>query len=375
MAIRKKTRCKKNNLPTGISLRKDGFYVVRKTYKGQKAQKVVATKEEALQTLKDIEYELKHGIYYNPDKIILNTWYDEWIETYKRPDCKESSIDDYNSYYNSHIRSQIGNLKIGEITTVTIQRLLNNMQEKRYSQSSIDKTYLVLHMLFKQAVKLDMINRNPCQSVTKPKGIPKQNHIALTVEQQSIFLANLNPKSNYTALLKVMLFTGMRLGEVSALQWCDIDFQNKLIHVRHTMHTKHRVDNLTSAKTKRSIRDIPMIPQVIEILRQKRNQEKVIQINGLVFHTKNGRAYEHNGVNAHLCSIKKKIQKKGFIFPNITSHDLRDTFATRAIENGMNPQTLRDILGHSSLAMTMDLYAHVMENTKIKEMDAISIAF
>ena len=118
-----------------------------------------------------------------------------------------------------------------------------------------------------------------------------------------------------------------------------------------------------------------MIPQVIEILRQKRNQEKVIQINGLVFHTKNGRAYEHNGFNTHLCSIKKKIQKKGFIFPNITSHDLRDTFATRAIENGMNPQTLRDILGHSSLAMTMDLYAHVMENTRIKEMDAISIAF
>lgn len=379
MAAAKKTKKKKNGLPAGISKRKDGYYIVRKSYKGQKAQQVVATEAEAKKVLIDFEYELKHGIYFRPEKITLNDWFDEWIDVYKKPKCKTGTIKDYSTYYNNHLRDTIGYCQLAEIKTVDLQRLLNDMQTQGYSQKSLDKVYMVTNQLYKQAVKTDLVQKNPCVNVTIPKGKPSKRHVALTTEQQGLFVESLEPNNHFTPFVLFMLYTGLRIGEASALCWKDIDFDKKEIHVRRSVHSAGGKDIFDTPKSNTSNRIVPMIPKAIELLeslKKQRNQDKVISFDGLVFHYASGRAYEKNGVNYYLERISKSIIKKGNEdFPIVTSHVMRHTFATRAIENGMMPQTLKEILGHSQLSTTMDIYAHVLPSTKAKEMDMIAVAF
>ena len=372
----KKAKRKKNGLPTGITKRKDGYYVVRKSYKGQKAQRVVATETEARQVLVNLDYELKHGIYFQPEKITLNRWFSEWIEVYKKPRCKSGTIKDYTTYYNSHLKNTIGNNQLIDIKTIAIQRLLNEMQTKGYAQRSINKVYMITNQMFKQAVKTDLIQKNPCINVTIPKGKPSQRHETLTTHQQMLFINALEVDNHFTPFVIFMLYTGLRVGEAAALRWKDIDFKKREIHVRQTVSSAGGKDYFDCAKTSSSIRDVPLFPQAVELLKKQRDQDKVVILDGLVFHYKSGRAYERNGVNYYLARISRKIINQGNAdFPVISSHCLRHTFATRAIENGMPPQTLKEILGHSNLSMTMDTYAHVLPSTKAKEMDLIAKAF
>lgn len=370
---------KKNGLPTGISKRKDGYYIVRKSYKGQKAQRVVATVAEAKQVLVDLEYELKHGIYFRPEKVTMNKWFDDWIEVYKKPKCKPGTIKDYTTYYNNHLRDTIGNCQLSEIKTLDLQRLLNDMQAEGYSQKSLDKVYMVVNQLYKQAVKTDLLQKNPCINVTIPKGKPTKRHVALTTQQQGLFINALETDNHFTPFVLFMLYTGLRVGEAAALCWKDIDFDKKEIHVRRTVHSARGKDIFDTPKSSTSNRVVPLIPKAIELLKslkKQRDQNKVVSFDGLVFHYASGRAYEKNGVNYYLERISKKIIKQGNKdYPIITSHVMRHTFATRAIENGMMPQTLKEILGHSKLSTTMDIYAHVLPSTKAKEMDMIAVAF
>lgn len=372
----KKAKRKKNDLPVGINKRKDGYYIVRKSYKGQKAQRVVATEAEAKKVLVNLDYELRHGIYFKPEKITLSRWFSEWIEVYKKPKCKSGTIKDYSTYYNNHIKNAIGNNQLSEIKTVEIQRLLNDMQTKGYAQRSINKVYMVINQMYKQAVKTDLVQKNPCSNVTIPKGKPSKRHETLTTLQQMLFTRALEADNHFTPFIFFMLYTGLRVGEAAALRWKDIDFKKREVHVRQTVSSAGGKDYFDSAKTSSSIRTVPLFPKAVELLQRQRDLDKVVKLDGLVFHYKSGRAYERNGVNYYLERISRKIISQGNTdFPILSSHCLRHTFATRAIENGMPPQTLKEILGHSNLSTTMDIYAHVLPSTKAKEMDLIAKAF
>ena len=180
---------------------------------------------------------------------------------------------------------------------------------------------------------------------------------------------------NYFA---VSLRTGMRTGEMRGLKFSDIDKKNGVIHVQRTiayLPDKGYVEN--TPKTKTSLRDIPLTPDLISLLENQKNfwGFKVEKIDRVIFCDANGEVLKINRVQYEIDRIIGLIHEAGHEFPRITSHVFRHTFATRAIESGMQPQVLKTIMGHSSLAMTMDLYSHVMEDTKAKEMQKIASAF
>jgi len=179
-------------------------------------------------------------------------------------------------------------------------------------------------------------------------------------------------------LFAILLRTGLRNGEIRALKYSDIDRKNNVMHIRHTMKTITGVGMVEDTpKTKTSIRDIPLTPDIIKYIEAQRHfwGFKVTNINGYLFCDEKGNPLKEDTIKYEIRQVIKKIRRDGKEFPDITPHVFRHTFATRAIEEGMPPQVLKTIMGHSSLAITMDLYSHVMEDTKQKEMLSIANAF
>ena len=236
---------------------------------------------------------------------------------------------------------------------------------------------LIKHILA-DAVNERIIDYNPAKPVkplqrTEPEA-RDTFHRALTQEETERFFAGAVDSWYYDAF-RFMIYSGCRCGEVGALTLADVSGSE--ICIRRTL-TKSEHGPLKigdSTKTKKGVRRIPMTPELREILDHQISinnmvfGDKVIRFNGLIFVSPRGGLLNDASLNKNLWAI---CQKAGIT--RFSAHAFRDTFATRAIEYGMKPKTLQEILGHSNISMTMDLYAHVMEETKIAEMRAIRIS-
>lgn len=175
-----------------------------------------------------------------------------------------------------------------------------------------------------------------------------------------------------------MLRTGMRKGEMQGLKYSDIDKKQKLIHVQRTLkYIEGKGYMEDTPKTRTSARDIPLTAATLEHIEAQRKYWgfKVVRMDQYLFCNEEGGPVSRERIQAEIDRTINRIREAGHDFPRITSHVFRHTFATRAIEAGMQPQVLKTILGHSSLAMTMDLYSHVLPDTKAEEMEKIANAF
>lgn len=189
-------------------------------------------------------------------------------------------------------------------------------------------------------------------------------------------------KSYLCNLLQLAICTGMRNGELSGMLWNDVDFKKKVIHIRHTLVPCDgggwRND---TPKTKTSKRDIPMIGRAYDIL--KRQQKEYQAIIGKTVKLSNddfafsvvGEPISRKRITFEINRMLDNMKTDGIDFPHFTLHSTRHTFATRCIENGMVPQVLKAILGYATLAMTIDLYSHVLPDTKAEQMERVSGAF
>ena len=240
----------------------------------------------------------------------------------------------------------------------------------------------ILKNLLNDAIRDEIIKSNPAANIRPIKECKEKAsetiHRALTEEEQALFMEEMK-KSFYYELIALLISSGMRSGEAAALTWNDIDYINNVIHINKTISfdkNNHMIVN--TPKSKAGMRDIPITANIKAILKQQR--EKTSFVNGNVIPMKNrvfctvyGRTITSSRVNEAINKALKSLNEQGHKIEQFTAHALRDTFATRYIEQGGTPQTLKTILGHSSLAMTMDLYAHVLPNTKQEEMQKINI--
>ena len=229
----------------------------------------------------------------------------------------------------------------------------------------------------KQALRNGLIERNPVTLAELPRQKEKKERQAMTKEQQALFMEYARDSYLYN-LFAVMLRTGMRNGEVRGIKYTDIDKKKNVIHVRRTLKYIEGKGYLEDTpKTRTSERDIPMTADILELLEEQRRYygTKVMKIDGYLFCNENGEALSRERVQGEIDRIIKRIRAAGHEFERITPHIFIHTFATRAIEAGMPPQVLKTILGHSSLSMTMDLYSHVMPDTKANEMEKIADMF
>lgn len=365
-------------LPTGIRKKSENSYEVRVKHDGKTYYEYASTITEAKKKRVDLKYQLTHGTYIKPATYTFDEWFNFWIKNYKENSVKIGTIQTYKNYYNSCVKERFGDVKIDKIKGADIQAFYNDLTKKGRKLSTIKVVKAFMSSCLKQAVKDELIARNPFDATSLPrKAGDTMGRTAMTREEQELFMEYAKESFLYN-LFAVMLRTGMRSGEVRDLRWNDIDKKQNVIHVTRTLQYINGVGFIDDApKTKTSIRDIPLTAEVLKLLENQKNYWgfKVEKIDRYLFCDADG-----NPVNVHLLQAEidktiKRIHEDGKEFPRITSHVFRHTFATRAIEAGMQPQVLKTIMGHSSLAMTMDLYSHVLPDTKAEEMQKIANVF
>lgn len=370
-------------LPKGIILRKDGRYMARFQYEGERYTLYDKNLKELLNKMDNMKYELKHGVYCKPKELTVTAWFDTWIEQYKSGTCKTSTIQTYRQSFEQYIKPILGKKKVTDIQPQMMQKIINDLYKKGFSKSRINIVYVVLCGMFEQAQRNKIIFSNPASALVFPKfrRISPNDRRVMTIEEQKIFLEYAK-ESQYYNFYVVALATGMRINEITALQWTDIDWINKIIHVTGTLvYVRNNGGRYKdNPKTDSSRRDIPMISYVEELLKGMRKTQLETRIlfgtqwkeekglENLVFTYKGGGALWDTGVRVDIKKIIEKIHTAGIEFEPITPHTFRHTFATRGLEQGIPLKVMQSILGHSSLSMTSDLYSHVLPNTKAEEM-------
>ena len=364
---------KGKELGVGICQIKNGKYVARFTKRnGKRIKREFFKLQECRKWMADAQFDDEHGNVLNGDDPTVEAWYRYWIDNVKGDNIRYNTRRNYNERYEKNIKQHIGDMLLKDIKPLHCQNVLNNMSEK-YANSVIEHSRLVMWMMFDSALENELITKNPVtKSVKCTSGRKPKEKRALTIDEQRLFLETVKNSSNYNQYAFV-LQTGLRVGELIGLRWSDIDFKNKILHIRRTMEYRHCYGEwrIGEPKTKNSVRDIPLTQEAINILKnQKEKLRKIkiipIEFSDTVFLCKKGTPTKNSAYDTKLFYY---CDKAGI--PRFSMHVLRHTFATRCIESGMRPKTLQMILGHSNIGITMNLYVHVTDDEKAKEIENI----
>lgn len=372
--------------PPGITIRPDGRYMGRFRFDGERYTVYDLELKEVKRKLANLKYELEHGLFAKQENITVSGWFDIWIKEYKEPTVKQGTVGVYKDNFNSYLKGIIGKKKLKDIRSEHIQKIYNDLNKKGYSRNTIELVSVVLSGMYKQAIKNKIIRENPVPLATLPKAEEHKEPRVMTVNEQKQFLEY--AKDSYLHdMFELALSTGMRSGELRGLEWKNIDFKNKIIHVYRTLVYVNNDYHLDTPKTASSRRDIPMLDNVVTLLKQRKKKQAEDRLllgdkwrskeglENLVFTSETGYPINRDMLKQEVNRVIDNIHKDKVKFEHITPHTFRHTFATRCIENGMPPQVLKTLLGHSKLSMTMDLYSHVLPNTKAVEIQRIANLF
>lgn len=367
---------KGKELGIGITQRKDGRYSAKfKSKSGKRVEKYFDKLQEARKWLSEAKYKDEHGNIGSSTNMTVDTWFEYWITQIKGDTVRWRTIRNHQDRYNKNIRKNIGDMIISDIKPMHCQNIINIMSDTGYSYGTMEKARETMSAMFSDAFENGIVTMNP---VTKSVKIPQKeiNDVrVMTVEEQEKFLCCAKKSVNYWHFIFV-LQTGVRSSELRGLKWKDIDLENRIIHVRRNVDYNLIEKKFTSGelKTSSAKRDIPITDTALNALmtmkkKKESSNRKIVSIefSDNIFLNNNGNFNR----SSDYCRCLKFICDRAGI-EKISMHTLRHTFATRCIESGMKPKTLQKILGHSKISTTMDLYVHVTDNEKEKEMKKFS---
>lgn len=322
-------------------------YVYGKSYQEAKTKRV-----QLLLSMKEGEKNKK-----NPSIIRFNNKIDEWLERQKIT-VKVTTYSYYCNITSKHIRPELGSIPLCNIDENTITRFVTNKLEENKLKTSTVKGIIII---LKQILSFCDINIK----IVLPK-VDKSKISVLTKEEKTrlekYIFSNIN---KYTTGILLSLYAGLRIGEVCALKWENVDFKKGIISIEKTVSRINNEDDdeidaktklvLLESKTVNSIRQIPINPTLIKLLaRLKQNSD-----NSCFVLTSNNKFMDpRNYYNQY----KKILKECGIV--NYKYHTLRHTFATNCIELGLDPKSLSEILGYSDIKITLSLYVHPEMETK-----------
>ena len=294
-------------------------------------------------------------------KYTVEMWMDEWFENVCKIKVRPSSHQTYRGYIDHHVAPNIGKIPLEKLSTMDLQKLYRKLmnkgrverieaehQPKGLSAKTVRNINQVISSAMDFAVAQKIIPENPCKAVALPR-IEHKEMQTIPAEQLQAFLQEAKATGVYE-MYYIELATGLRRGELLGLKWSDIDWKNGIIKVRRQIA---RVDGKiveSPLKTKNSYRTVSISPQAIEVLKQQKAKTN----DSYVFPSPSGGPISPDSVNNML---KRVLERAGI--PKVRFHDLRHTFATIALQNGVDIKTVSGMLGHFSAGFTLDTYAHV----------------
>ena len=380
-------------LKKGEYQRTNGTYAYRWTDGKGKRHEVYARDLDDLRAKeKEIDADTNEGIKVEARYVIINEMYDLWVQL--KRGIKDNTFENYKYMYNTFVRPSFGKKRIQTLKKSDVKIFYNYLADQRCLQAStIDSIHNVLHQVLDMAVDDKYIRSNPSDKALKEL---KQSHAfktekrrALTIAEQELFLNYLRNNETYShwyPIFAVMLGTGMRVGEITGLRWCDIDLDNGVIDINHTLvyycH-RHEVElngcyfNINTPKTKASNRKIPMIESVKEaFLMEKANQEKSgIKCSAVIDGYSDFIFVNRNGKTQHQGTLNKAIRR---IIRDCNDEVLlNDENATVLLphfswcEAGINVKVIQDTLGHQDISTTMNIYTDATKEMKKQEFESL----
>ncbi len=386
-------------LKTGEVQRADGYYTYRWTAKNGKRHGITATTLDELREKEEkIIYDKQDGIRSEAKNVTLNDIFDLWREM--KRGIKDNTLQNYCYMYDQFVRENLGPLRIQTLRKSDIKRFYNTLiDERNLKIATVDNIHTVLHQVLTVAADDGYLRSNVADNVLKElkqaRNLETDRRKALTEKEQDLFISFLssgkNPYHHWYPIFAVMIGTGMRVGEVTGLRWCDIDFHEGIIEVNHTLVYYNHAENgcyfnIHTPKTKAGIRKIPMLDSVKDaFLQEKKYQESngikcAVTIDGytdFIFINRFGGVQHQGTLNKAIRRIIRDCNEAQFnknsspqvILPKFSCHSLRHTFTTRLVEEGVNIKVVQDVLGHKDVKTTLDIYTDVTQELKQREFD------
>ena len=385
---------RKAKLPTGIR-EKNGTYEARATVRGHN----ITLYEKDLDDLvkRFTEEKEKYKIFSGDcsGDLTLNDWFELWFYETKIYTVKESSVTPLYNVFQRTFASYIGNMKLKSIKPIDIQSAVNKMSDMNMSLKAIRTGLTILNQCLEYANINEIMEKNPARVIEVPWTFQSHREIVVLTTEEQERLIEAYRDNWYQEMFSFMLLTGVRVGELGGLKWEDIDFFGRKIYIRRSLSSEYKngvkKEVLTTPKTTNSVRVIPFIGEVGDVLRtQKEKQFKLKkelgeryratgEFENLVFVTSMGSPCNRYIVEKEIKSYIKEQElneamravKEGRSpdpVKHFSPHSLRHTFATRCFEKGIEPKVVQEVMGHSSLSVTMDIYTHVMKDKLFEEM-------
>jgi integrase len=333
------------------------------------------TRKEAQALLTEALHKHAHGLPVAPERQTVAAYLQRWLREFKESQVRYSTQQRYKQLVARHIEPAIGRVILSKLTGMDVQTLMNAALKSGLSPRSVQYIHTTLRQALEQATKLDLVERNVA-SLVDPPTVPR-HEITPFDQGQTLEFLKAADGHRFQFLFLLALASGLRQGELLGLRWQDVDFQAGILHVRHGLQRQKGKLVLIETKTEKSRRALPLAPIATDALKgqlaaQRRHQlahGESWNADGFVFTSEKGTPLDATNVSHE---FRKLVATTNL--PQIRFHDLRHTCATLLLLQGVDMNTIKDILGHSQISLTMNTYAHVLPIMKRHAADRLNAA-